>query len=123
MSKVVRARESLPATRDGRLALALAVALVTVIVFAAYYLVHKPLSPAQALAYLDTLGNLGVAALLVALGGGLGDWLLRRLAGPALPEEPGIRVILAVALGWGLLALCVLALGLTRLLNVGLMWG
>ena len=92
-------------------------------VFAAYYLVHKPLSPTQALVYIGTLGNVTLAAFLTALGGGLGRRVLRRMLGQEQIADLGLHVVLSVALGWGILALLVLGLGLLRLLYPALLWG
>ena len=114
--------EALKGSR-GRLLGALAVVAALAAVLAGYYLVHKPLTPAQALAYASTAANLAVAALLTGLGGGLGRRLLRGLWAREGAEDPAERMTLAVALGWGALALTVLTLGLVRALHAWLLWG
>jgi hypothetical protein len=107
---------------DRRTWLGLSLALMLVAVYAGYYLVHKPLSPAQAAALAGTSLSVAVAALLTGLGGGLGRRVLRKVLGEDAAIESGIRTVLAVALGWGLLALGVFVLGLLQLLFAGVLW-
>ncbi len=101
-------------TRQGALALGVVGGMGAIL--ALYYLVHKPVTPAEAAAGAQTLVNLAVAAALVSLGGGVGRRLLRLWLGEQPAElSAGERVLLEVALGWGVLGLGLLALGLARL--------
>src|SRR4029078_197171 len=86
------------------------------------YATHKPVTPIQALALAQTSANIGVALVLVLLGGGLGHRLLRLWLGPASPLETSARAILEAALGWGALALIMLLLGAARLYYPALLW-
>lgn len=103
-------------TRPGGLALSLGVVLLTGATLALYYVVHKPVTPAQAAAVAQSVANLVVAALLVLLGGGLGRRLLRLwLGAEQMTQAADDRVVLEVALGLGALGLGALGLGLARL--------
>jgi hypothetical protein len=84
----------------------------------AYYWVHKPVTPAQAVAVAGGWADLGTALLLTLLGGGLGRRLLRGWLAPS----PGERITLQAALGWGVMGLALLGLGLARLYYPALMW-
>src|SRR5271169_777087 len=97
---------------------ALAVAVVSLLAatLGVYYLVHKPFGLPQALAFVQSLANLAVAAGLVVLGGALGRRLLASWLGAASATLPaGEKVVIEVALGWGAIGLGMLALGLLRL--------
>jgi len=98
------------------------IALLLVVVLAAslggYYLVHKPVTPAQTAALASTLANAGVVLLLTLLGGGLGGRLLRGW----LLTSAGERVALHSALGWGVMGLALLALGVARLYDPVILW-
>ncbi len=84
-----------------------------------YYLVHKPITPTQALALAAPLADVLVAVWLASLAGMVGQRLLRgwNIA------SAGERLVLYTALGWGVLGLVMLALGLARGLYAGVMWG
>jgi hypothetical protein len=100
-----------------RLPVALTLLLLIALTLGGYYWAHKPVTPELALALGHTALNLGVAAGLTALAGGVGQLLLvrvfrqRDLVNPA-STEAAERVFLAVALGWGALALVLWGLGL-----------
>ena len=101
-----------------RTGLALVLVALTGAVLALYYYVHKPITPAQALAFAQSLANVIVALALVVLAGGLGQRLLHFWLGPQPAEgavSDGERVVVEVALGWGVIALGMLGLGLLRL--------
>ncbi|KPL80425.1 hypothetical protein [Levilinea saccharolytica] len=71
-----------------------------------YYVSHKPFTPELAVQVVSRAWELAAVGLLTALAGGLG-W---RLA-PRLPLPPLAALSLQAALGFGLLALGVLAVG------------
>lgn len=103
-------------TRDSRLWAALALALLLAAVLAGYYAVHKPVTPAQAAHLLGVALDLAAVFWLTTVAGALG---LRLLGGlPADDLWPGERAALAAALGWGALALSLLALGLLGALTL-----
>jgi len=99
-------------------ALLLVVALGVAASLSGYYLVHKPVTPAQAAALASTLANAGVALLLTLLAGGLGGRLLRGW----LLTSAGERVALHSALGWGVMGLALLALGVAKLYDPVTLW-
>ncbi|HEU5200997.1 MAG TPA: hypothetical protein VFU32_15265 [Ktedonobacterales bacterium] len=106
--------QSRPGWRWRWLALAAALAFLT-LAACYHYLIYLPQPDRpHRLTALDDLFALGVAALVALTGLVLGQWLLRpfRLAGFSSLE----RGALAIGVGWGLLSLGVLALGLTHLL-------
>jgi hypothetical protein len=82
-----------------------------------YYIVHKPFSPALALSLGAAWGRLLLVALLICAAGGVGRRLL-----PALPLQPLACLALQAALGLGVIALSVLALGVLGLLRPWLGW-
>lgn len=106
-----------------RLGLAVVITALVGGVLAPYYLVHKPLTPGQALALLQSGLNLAVALALVLAAGGLGRRLLRAAlgAGPAT-TAPGSGPLIAVALGLGALSLTMLLLGALRLFYPAVAW-
>lgn len=77
-----------------------------------YYVLHKPLTPAIALAVARAAADVILAAAIVAAAGGLG----RRLAGSPHPE-PLASLALQAALGLGLCALGLLGMGALGLLS------
>jgi hypothetical protein len=105
------------------LALGLVVGLAATLVI--YYWVHKPITPVAALAVGGTLATLVVVAVLVLLGGGIGRRVLRLWLGSqdiVWFLSPGARATLEATLGWGLLALSLLGLGLARLYYSQVAW-
>jgi hypothetical protein len=86
-------------------------------VLAAYYVVHKPFTPANALALGHALAGLIGAGLVTVLGTGVGLLLLRRL-----DLSPFERLVWAAAVGLGVVALAGLALGAAGLLRPWLLW-
>lgn len=105
----------------------LALALVGLVgaVLALYYWVHKPVTPAQALAIGQSIANLATALALVLLGGGLGRRVLYHWLGAESAESSiwaGEGAVVEAALGWGLLGLGMLLLGLLRLYYPGVAW-
>ncbi len=86
-------------------------------VIAAYYVVHKPFTLANALALGEAVAGLAGAGLVMALGSGIGLLLLRRL--DLAPRE---RLVWAAAVGLGVVALAGLALGAMGLLRPWLLW-
>jgi hypothetical protein len=93
---------------------------------AAYYYVHKPIYPAQALALAAVLADAGAAGLVTLVGGAVGRRLLRRYFTSVPSAEAGgrlgQRVVVEVALGWGVVGLALLALGVAHLYYPALMW-
>ncbi len=81
-----------------------------------YFAGHKPFSPEQGLAVALAVWRLLVAAVILALGGGLGTLLYRRSDLPALTQAA-----LQAGLGTGILALGLLILG-TLALPRWLLW-
>lgn len=108
-------------TRNPRSLAALGLALLFVAVLAGYYAVHKPVTPAQAAHLLGVALDLGAALWLTTVAGALGLRLLHWL--PADELWPGERALLAAALGWGALALSLLALGLVGALTLPVVAG
>lgn len=107
---------------ERRVVLALGAVAVTGAALAAYYWVHKPLTPTQALALARSVVNLAVAALLTVLAGAVGRRLRRGWGGEDVAEA-GERVIIDAALGWGGGGLVFLALGLAGLYYGLAAWG
>ena len=103
--------------------LALGLVATIAVVLSLYYLVHKPVTPVQALAFAQTLANLAVALIVVLIGGGLGRWLLRLWLGEKTGAAPSsARGLLEVMLGWGALGLGLLLLGALRLYYPAVAW-
>jgi len=73
---------------------------------AGYYVIHKPVSPALALALVRQIWQIMAAAILISIGGGLGCRLL-----PLTSFNPLSALSLQMALGIGLLSLGVLGSG------------
>jgi len=86
-------------------------------VVAAYYVAHKPFTPVNVLALGKAAAGLGGAALVVALGTGIGLVLLRRLE--LAPLE---RLVWAAAVGLGAVSLMGLGLGAVGLLRPWVLW-
>jgi hypothetical protein len=98
--------------------IATVLALTWVFVVAAmYYVAHKPVSASNLLALGQTLAGLGGAGLVVALGGGIGLLILRRL-----DLSPLQRLVWAAAVGLGVVSLAGLGLGAVGLLRPWLLW-
>lgn len=74
---------------------------------AGYYWIHKPITPAQASALFSVGADLGVALWLTALAGGLG----RRVMATWDGSQPGERLAVQAAVGWGGLGLGLVGLG------------
>jgi len=86
-------------------------------VVAAYYVAHKPFTPANALALGQAALGLAGAGLVVALGTGVGLLLLRRF-----DLSPAERLGWAAAVGLGAVSLVGLGLGAVGLLRPWLLW-
>ncbi|MBN1811554.1 MAG: glycosyltransferase family 39 protein [Anaerolineae bacterium] len=98
----------------------LATVLVLVWLFAVvafYYVAHKPFTATHLCAIGQALAGLGGALLVVALGTGIGVRLLR-----GLTVARADRLILAAAVGLGVLSLVGLALGTVGLLRPWVLW-
>jgi hypothetical protein len=105
-------RSSTPTT-NALTVVAVGVVLLIGVVLGLYYLAHKPITPAQALAAVQTLANL--AATLVAAGvcGAVGRRLLSLWLGEALEGwSVSEYAVVAFALGCGAVGLSILVLGL-----------
>lgn len=101
-----------------RLALPLGLVFALAVILGAYYFVHKPIQREQAVALFSALADVAVVALLTLLGGGVGRRFLRRW----LIASPGERVAVQLALGWGVVGLVMLGLGLARLYYSIVIW-
>jgi hypothetical protein len=86
-------------------------------VVAFYYVAHKPFTSSHLRAIGQALAGLGGALLVVALGTGIGVRLLRGLA-----VARADRLILAAAVGLGVLSLVGLGLGAVGLLRPWVLW-
>jgi len=88
------------------------------LVVAAYFAIHKPISPDRALALaraavlLRWLVTLGWWAVMVEVAGGLGRWLIRDLG-----ESPIERIAFSFGVGFGALSGLVLVAGLLGLMS------
>src|SRR5262249_765346 len=112
-----RSENAGPAAVDFRMVVALAVVLVIAAVLGLYYLAHKPITPAQALAAVLTRLNLAAAALAASACGAVGWRLLRLWLGEALEGWSVAELaVTAFALGCGAVGLSFLLLGLLGLL-------
>jgi hypothetical protein len=101
-----------------RWVLATALALVWLfVVVALYYVAHKPFTGAYLRALGQALAGLGGALLMVALGTGIGVRLLQ-----GLTVARADRLILAAAVGLGVLSLVGLGLGVVGLLRPWMLW-
>jgi len=112
-----------PAQGDGaaakrRLFIAVVALLIVLAILVAYYAGHKPISLAGVSSLLAAAGDLLLATILLALGGGVG----RRLAGNITASSVPFLVVQA-ALGLGSLALLILALLAAGLFSAPLAWG
>ena len=88
------------------------------LVLVGYYAIHKPINPSQALALSQVLLHLIPAFLLTGLAGGMGRRLL-----PANQLTPLERFGLQGALGWGILGLGWLAVGMSGAFRPVIAWG
>jgi hypothetical protein len=86
-------------------------------IVAFYYVAHKPFTAPNLLAVGRALAGLGGATLVVALGTGIGVRLLQ-----GLTVARADRLILAAAVGLGVLSLVGLGLGLVGLLHPWVLW-
>jgi len=109
---------------DRRVWFAFSFLILLTAILSAYYWVHKPVTPAQAAALASPLADAAVAGLLTLVGGGLGRRLLGRWKRDesALYLNLGEQVMVQVALGWGVMGLSLLALGLLHLYYSDLIW-
>jgi len=96
----------------------LGVVFALAVILSAYYLIHKPVQGEQAVGVFSTLANVAVVGAFTLLGGGVGRRLLRSW----LITSPGERITLQLALGWGLIGMAMLALGLARLYYAIVLW-
>jgi hypothetical protein len=98
----------------------IATSLVLVWLFAVvalYYVAHKPFTSSHLRAVGQTLAGLGGALLVVALGTGIGVRLLQ-----GLTVARADRLVLAAAVGLGVLSLVGLGLGMVGLLRPWVLW-
>ncbi|MGB8646400.1 MAG: glycosyltransferase family 39 protein [Anaerolineae bacterium] len=84
-----------------------------------YYTVHKPFGLANAIALVDDLANVGVAAALYLLAAALGRRILSHIDFRSQLEA----IVFQTGVGLGLISFATLALGLVGLLNRLLFWG
>jgi len=103
---------------DRRVWVSFGLVLVLAVVLAGYYYLHKPITPRFALALVSSLVNLGVASLVTAVGGGLG----RRLVGRWPVASPGERIAIQAGLGWGLIGLAMVGLGMAGGYYPAVLW-
>ncbi len=87
-------------------------------VITGYYIVHKPFTVENALALMNTLGDVMVAGALFAIASALG----RRVTRALTFGSPLEALVLQTGLGLGLISFAVFALGLGGLLNPLLFW-
>ena len=87
-------------------------------VIALYFAIQKPFEVARAVALAVALTNLVAAGAMTCLAGGLG----RRVSSKLEDLSPFERLALQAALGWGLIGLAVLAVGLLGGLNPWVAW-
>ena len=127
---------------DRRSLFALLIVLTLAAILGGYYFVHKPVTPAQATALAAPLADALMAVWLTTLAGALGRRILRSwqvLPSPVsifstgeppmsgggwvgMGVSPGERMTLHAALGWGVMGLAMLALGLAKLYYPALIW-
>ena len=88
------------------------------LVVVSYYIAHKPFTGENALALLNTLGDVATLIALFALAAALGRRLTRGLSFDSALEA----ITLQIGFGFGLIALATLALGLLGLLHPILFW-
>lgn len=88
------------------------------VVYAAYYIVHKPFDARMALAVLNRAGDLAVCAGVLLVSTAIGGRVLRVEFASATLED----LLFSVGLGLGLVALVTLSLGMVGLLNGWLFW-
>ncbi len=110
--------DSRPSPPRRRRALPLAIVFALVVILGAYYLIHKPVQGDQAVGLFSTLANVAVVGAFTLLGGGVGRRFLRNW----LIASPGERTTLQLTLGWGIIGMAMLALGLVRLFYTTLIW-
>ncbi len=103
-----------------RIAAAVLGLLWFVVILIGYYAGHKPFAPELAAGLGVALWRLLAAGLLLCLMGGAGAFLLRRA--PTLAFHPLLLAALHGALGWGVVALAVLLLGVSIGLARPLLW-
>ncbi|MEJ2211762.1 MAG: hypothetical protein P8129_22380 [Anaerolineae bacterium] len=89
-----------------------------VVVYPAYYVVHKPLSAANLRALADVAANLLTALAVLAVATALGSRLTRRLGYRSLLE----RVVFSAGLGLGIFSVVTFGLGLLGLFYGWLFW-
>jgi hypothetical protein len=87
------------------------------VVTAAYYVAHKPFTASNLVAMGQALAGLGGAALVMALGMGVGVLILQRF-----DLAPAERPVWAAGLGLGAISLVGLGLGAVGLLRPWLLW-
>lgn len=107
-----------------RLLAALTLFLFLTLSLVFYYLTHKPITPAQALALGQSLLNIAIVFLLTLLAGGLGRWALQKIfkhTAHNAQAEPA-ELFLALALGWGALSLSVWVLGMVGQIHTWTLW-
>jgi hypothetical protein len=97
---------------------AIGVLLWVLVVYPAYYVVHKPLSTASLYALANVTADLLTWLAMLAVATALGSRLTRHLAYQSLLE----RLTFSAGLGLGLFSLLVLALGLVGLLYGWIFW-
>ena len=97
--------------------LALSSLVWIIVILVEYYYIHKPISFSQASRLGSALLDLAAVAALSGLAGGVGRRFL-----PADKLAPLERFALQAALGWGLLGLFWLGVGLLKLYSSWLAW-
>jgi len=108
---------------DRRLWFAFSFVIALAAILSAYYWVHKHITPAQAAALAAPLADAAIAGLLTLVGGGIGHRLLSRWKEDEAPALTiGEQVMLQAALGWGVMGLMMLALGVLHLYYSDLVW-
>ncbi|MBF8282839.1 MAG: PMT 2 protein [Anaerolineales bacterium] len=107
-----------PSPPRRRLAFPLGIVFALAVILSAYYLIHKPVQGEQAVGLFSTLADVAVVGAFTLLGGGVGRRILRTW----LIASPGERITLQLALGWGLIGMAMLALGLARLYYAIVLW-
>lgn len=101
----------------GKIIFGFAVIIWLAVVFALYYVGHKPFTPVIASALIRSAGYLLAALALIAVGGGLGRRIL-----PAITTSPLEDLALQASLGFGLLSWIFLFIGWLIGLSTGIAW-
>lgn len=92
---------------DRRPVYAFTIVLALAATLAGYYWIHKPIAPLQASALVSVAADLGVALWLTLLAGALGQRVIATWEG----SQPGERLAVQAAVGWGSIGLGMVGLG------------